>query len=235
MTSVVASSLVEDLVTANLIATDQGLVDAFGHLSARHDSNPERFLMSRYIAPGLVTRDDVVEFDLDSNPIEGSPQGHYTERFIHGEIYKARPDVNAIVHSHALALILFSIVKETLWPVFHMSSFLAQGVPVFEIRDDAGMTDLLVRTPAIGASLAKSLADKDVVLMRGHGATIVGPSIKEAVYRAVYTMINAELQERARRFDSPTYLSAEEATIADKSRSAFQRAWGFWSRRVGRA
>ncbi len=229
------SQLIEELVTANLIASDQGLVDAFGHVSARDDRRSDRYLMSRYVSPGIVTADDICEFDLDSNSLGDPALGQYTERFIHGEIYKARPDVNAIVHSHALALILFSIVKEKLWPVFHMSSFLARGVPIFDIRDDAGMTDLLIRTPALGVSLSASLADKNVVLMRGHGATIVGGSIKEAVYYAVYSMVNAELQERARRFDDPTFLAPEEAAIADKSRSAFNRAWQLWSRRVGRA
>jgi ribulose-5-phosphate 4-epimerase/fuculose-1-phosphate aldolase len=226
--------LIDDLVTANRIASDQGLVDAYGHVSVRHDQDPNRYLMSRDRAPTLVTAADIHEFDLDSNPSPGPVQKHYLERYIHGEIYKARPDVMAVVHSHALSLILFSVVGESLQPIFHMSSFLHTGVPVFEIRDTAGMTDLLVKTPLLGAALAHTLADKRVVLMRGHGATIVGPSIKETIFRAIYTMVNAELQERARAFGGTKFLAPEEAAIKDSSRASLERAWQFWKHRAER-
>jgi ribulose-5-phosphate 4-epimerase/fuculose-1-phosphate aldolase len=228
-----SSALIEDLFVANRILSDHKLVDGFGHVSARHDRDPGRYVMTRNLAAGLVTPDDIVEFDLDSRPIRDIGVGYSVERFIHGEIYRSRPDVMAIVHSHAAPLILFSVIKAPLRPLYHVASFLEDGAPIFDIRDAAGMTDLLIRTPELGRSLAQTLADKSVVLMRGHGATIVGASIKHAVFKAVYTMQNAELQRDAMCFGEVTYLAPEEAALSTAFHAkAFERPWEFWKRQA---
>lgn len=222
----------EDLVIANRIAVDQGLVDGFGHMSARQDKHPDRYLMTSEVAPGLVQARHVVAYDLESNPIVDTGAPLYWERFIHGEIYKARPDVNAVVHSHSLPLILFSTVDAPFRPVFHMASFLHVGIPTFDIHDAAGATDMMVRTPSLGVALADSLADKPMVLMRGHGATIVGTSIKQAIWRAIYAMQNAQLQSEGTRFNKQTFLHADEAAVAAVNITALERPWSFWRNRA---
>ena len=149
-------ALIEDLVAANRILYDQSVVDGFGHVSVRHDKNPERFLLARSMAPGLVTAADIMEFDRDSNAVDPKGRAVYLERFIHSEIYKAHPQVKAVVHSHSPAVIPFGVTSVTLRPVFHLSSFLAGGAPVFEIREAGGSaTDMLIRTPELGAALAR--------------------------------------------------------------------------------
>src|SRR5881397_1979579 len=163
--------LVEDLVAANRILVDQGVLDGYGHVSARHDRDPNRYLMSRSLAPELVTGADILEYDLDSTPVEPRGRSLYLERFIHGEIYRARPDVKAIVHHHSPSVIPFGVSPVPLRPLYHMSAFLGGGVPVFDIKAAAGQaTDMLVRTPALGHALAQTLGDRPVALMRGHGA-----------------------------------------------------------------
>jgi len=195
--------LVEDLVVANHVLADLGVVDGFGHVSVRHDKDANRYLMSRSMAPALVKADDVLEYDLDSvavdaPAIEKRGQALFLERFIHGEIYRARPDVKAIVHSHSPSVIPFGVSKVRLQPIYHMSSFMGIDVPVFEIRDVAGpASNLLVGNPALGAALAKVLGDKTVVLMRGHGSVTVGSSVPQVVFRAYYTEMNARLQAEA--------------------------------------
>jgi HCOMODA/2-hydroxy-3-carboxy-muconic semialdehyde decarboxylase len=179
------SPIVDDLVVANHILYQQRVVDGFGHVSVRHPEKPNRYLISRSLAPALVTADDIVELNLDSTPaMEGTPKS-YLERFIHGEIYRARPDVTAVVHSHSAAVIPFGVVPgASLKPISHMGGFIGEGAPVFEIRDAGGpATDMLVKTPELGAALANSLGLYPMVLMRGHGATMVGLSIRQAVYR----------------------------------------------------
>src|SRR5215470_14565165 len=170
--------LIADLVTANHILYDQCVVDAFGHVSVRHDKRPDCFLLARSMAPALVTAADILEFDLDGNPLAAGGRPVYLERFIHGEIYRARPDVVAIVHSHSHAVIPFGVVaSHKLRAIFHMSGFIGTETPIFEIRDCVGDgSDLLVRNGGLGAALAKSLGPKAVVLMRGHGVTVTGPS-----------------------------------------------------------
>lgn len=226
--------LIDDLVVANHIASDQGLVDGFGHLSARHDKAPERYLLSHAVSPGLVTAGDIKEFTLDSEAIDGTHDGLYVERFIHGEIYKARPDVQAIVHSHSLVLVLFSVIGEPLKPVFHMSAFLHTGAPVFEIRESGGMTDMLIRSGPLGVALAETLGDKQIVLMRGHGATIVGPTIRQVIFRSVFAMHNAEVQERAHKYGGATFMEPEEAEITFRSLKAFNRSWDYWKEQAER-
>ena len=228
------AAVMADLVLANRILFDQGVVDGFGHVSARSPKDPNRYFLARSLAPALVTEADILEFTLDSEPVD--PQGRtlYTERFIHGEIYKRRPDVKAVVHSHSPSVIPFGISIVPLRPVYHMSSFLGTGAPVFEIRKVSGMTDMLVRNGEQGRALAETLADKAVALMRGHGSVAVGETLPQAVYRGVYTELNARLQAEALRLGGPlTYLEPEEAAKATAANNAaLPRAWELWKRRV---
>jgi ribulose-5-phosphate 4-epimerase/fuculose-1-phosphate aldolase len=229
--STASKDLIDELIVGNHILFHQKIVDAFGHISVRHDKEPTRYLMSRHLAPGLVTAEDVVTFDLDSVPQPDIGRRYYSERFIHGEIYKVRPDVVSVVHCHAPALLPFGVTKAALRPIYHMSAFLGTGVPVFEIRDAGGMTDMLIRTPALGAALAKSLGERDVIMMRGHGATIVGPSIKAAVYRAIYAVQNAQIQLEAMRLGEVTYLAPEESAKYEQySGEVMNRPWALWER-----
>ncbi len=228
-------TLIEDLVTANHILFDQGIVDAFGHVSVRHDQDPDRFLLARNMAPATVSPDDIVEFMLDGTPVNAAGRAVYLERFIHGEIYKARPDVQAIVHSHSPTVLPFSVSQRTrLRPVCHMSGFLGGGTPIFEIREAAGDgTDLLIRDQGLGAALAQKLGESSFVLMRGHGSTVVGPSLKHAVYRAVYAEVNARLQVEAVRLGEVTYLSDKEAETAQRNiETQIDRPWEMWKKRV---
>ena len=225
------SRQIDDLVAANRVLADLGILDGFGHVSARSDKDPHHYFMSRSLAPALVHAPDIQEYDLDSNPIGAKGQALFLERFIHGEIYKVRPDVMAVVHTHAPDLIPFGATTVKLQPIYHMSSFLGAGVPVFEIRDVVADSDMLVRTPAIGAALAKVLGDKPMVLMRGHGAAVVGNSIPQVVFRAYYAEMNARLQAEAMRLGPVTYLSAEEAAASARTNDGvLARAWELWKR-----
>jgi ribulose-5-phosphate 4-epimerase/fuculose-1-phosphate aldolase len=228
-------AVIEDLVDANHILYDQRVVDGFGHVSVRHPGRWDRFLISRSMAPALVTSADIMEIDLDGRPTAHDAPTSYLERFIHGEIYRARPDVIAIVHSHSQGIIPFGVVPgATLKPISHMGGFLGTGAPVFEIRDAAGpASDMLVKTPELGQALAQSLGAHNIVLMRGHGSTVVGTNLRQAVYRAVYAEANARLQSEALRLGSPVYLTLEEAEGAAKANDAQQdRAWQLWKRAV---
>ena len=230
--------LLQDLVDANHILFNEGVLDAFGHVSARHDRRPDRFLLARNMAPGLVAAADIVEYEFDGTDVDGRGRRPYLERFIHGEIYRARPDVMAVVHSHSPAVVPFSVAKSApLRPVFHMGGFLGTGAPVFEIRDTAGpATDLLVRNAALGAALAASLGSANVVLMRGHGSTVVAPTLRVAVYRAVYTEINARLLSDAMRLGPVELLTAEEAKAAmTANEGQIDRPWEFWKMQARRA
>jgi ribulose-5-phosphate 4-epimerase/fuculose-1-phosphate aldolase len=222
-------AVIENLVVASRILADQGVVDAFGHVSIRQPANPNRYLMSRAIAPALVTADDIMEFDLDSNPVDQRGRGMFIERFIHGEVYKARPDVNAVVHSHSPGVIPFGVTQVPIRPVMHTGSFLYVGVPVWEIRKAGGTTDMLVRNAELGKSLAETLGDKPVALMRGHGDVVVGPTVQRAVIRAVYTEVNARLQTIALSLGGPiTYISAEEGALRGQAGGDESRAWDLW-------
>src|SRR4051812_32850542 len=193
----VDAALIEDIVTGSRVLADFGVLDGFGHVSARHPTNPDHFLMARSLAPALVTADDIMEFDLDGNAIDPRGRPVFLERFIHGEIYKARPDVMSVVHTHSAGVVPFTISAVALRPVYHNAAFLAAGVPVWDIAKEFGETDMLVRDPGLGKALAATLADKSVVLLRGHGDVTVGPTVKVAVFRAYYTDVNAKLQAQA--------------------------------------
>jgi ribulose-5-phosphate 4-epimerase/fuculose-1-phosphate aldolase len=227
--------LVEDLVYANRILFDQGVVDAFGHVSVRDDKDPSRFLLARSMAPALVTSADILEFDRNGEPIDARGRAVYLERFIHAAIYRARPDVKAIVHSHSPAIIPFGVTGTILRPIYHMSAFLGAGVPIFEIRDAGGMTDMLIRDNKLGDALAKSLGDKPVVLMRGHGSVAVGSSIRQVVFRAIYTEVNARLQAEAAKLGIINFLTPEEAAKAAVTNdSGGSRPWELWKARIGK-
>ena len=224
-------AVLADLSIANRILYQQRVVDAFGHVSVRHPDRPGHFLLARSMAPATVTPDDILTFDADSEPVDANGARPYLERFIHGEIYRARPDVMSVVHSHSPAVVPFGIVPTVrLRPVCHMSGFLGRGAPVFEIRCCAGEdTDLLIRDRRLGADLARSLGGEAVVLMRGHGSTTVGATLRQAVYRAVYTELNARLQADALRLGEPIYLTAGEAVAtATTNDSQIGRAWDLW-------
>ncbi len=227
--------LIEDLVAANRILVDQGVVDGYGHVSVRHDKAADRYLMSRSIAPELVTAADIMEYDLDSVPVDPRGRATYLERFIHGEIYRVRPDVRAIVHNHSPSVIPFGVTGAQLRPLYHMSAFLWPGVPVFEIRSAGGPgTDMLIRNPALGQALARTLGAGPVALMRGHGAVVVAGNLPEAVFRSVYTEVNARLQAQAMALGGPvTYLDPEEAKKAQASLAGtIPRPWELWKRKA---
>jgi HCOMODA/2-hydroxy-3-carboxy-muconic semialdehyde decarboxylase len=225
---------VRDLVLANRVLANEGILDAFGHVSTRHPVNPSRYLISRALAPALVQGEDILVLDLDSNPVGETTAQLFLERYIHGEIYRRRPDVQAIVHSHSPTMIPFGVTSVKLRPICHMSGFLEPSAPVWDIRDDLRNSDMLVRTPALGAALAEKLGDRPLALMRGHGNVCVGPDIKIAVYRAIYCEVNARLQLQALQLDSrPRYLSTAEAQNADSTNmKVMTRAWRYWAERA---
>ena len=230
----VDTSLLEDIAIGSRILADFGVLDGFGHVSARHPTNPNRFLMSRSLAPALVTADDIMEFDLDGNAVDARGRSVFLERFIHAEIYRARPDVMSVVHTHSPGVIPFSVTKVPLRAMYHNPSFLAAGVPVWDIRNDFGETNMLVGNSAIGKSLARALGDKPVVLTRGHGDVAVGPSVRMAVFRAYYTDVNAKLQSQAIALGGEVnYLTPGEGEKAHKADSAvIDRIWNLWKMRI---
>jgi len=222
-------ALVDKLVLANRILYRYGVVDGFGHASVRHDSSPGHFLLARNMAPALVRRDDIVTFDLDGTALDAAGRRVYLERFIHGEIYRARPDVQAVVHSHSPNVIPFGVTGQSLQPVFHMSGFLGEGSALFEIRDVAGDTDMLVSNNRLGAALAAALGSRSLVLMRGHGSTVVGSSVRYAVFNAIYTEKSAALQSEAMRLGAVTYLTRDEARAAAACNAGqIDRSWELW-------
>jgi ribulose-5-phosphate 4-epimerase/fuculose-1-phosphate aldolase len=226
------TTTIRELVDANHILFDQGVVDGFGHVSARHPERPDRFLLARSMAPALVAEKDVLEFDLDGNPVVPGGPAPYLERFIHGEIYRKRPDVMSVVHSHSPSVVPFSVVTGIkLQPVCHMCGFLsAKGTPIFEIRDFAGPgSDLLITSGKLGAALADSLGEGPAVLMRGHGSTVVASTLRQAVFRAVYTEVGARLQMESMRLGPVTYLTEEETVGTTKTISTqYDRSWFLW-------
>ncbi len=224
-------SLLADLVTANHILQDQGVVDGYGHVSVRNPTNPNHFYISRWLAPDLVTPSDIVELDLDCVSVNGDTRKLYSERWIHSEIYRVRPDVKSIVHSHAPTVVVMGTINEPLLPVYHMGGFLGTGLPVFDIRKSFGMTNMLINDASKGKALAQTLGDKPGALMRGHGGITVGNSIMHSVGRSVYLKINAEmhLQAGGRKIET---LAPEEAKLAEAGNQEFPKDWDLWKRAV---
>jgi HCOMODA/2-hydroxy-3-carboxy-muconic semialdehyde decarboxylase len=228
------ANVIDDIVVGSRVLADMGVLDAFGHVSARDPKNPNHFLMSRSLAPALVSAVDIMAFDLDGNAVDPGGRTVFLERFIHSEIYKARPDVMAVVHTHSPGVIPFTVSQVALRPVFHNAAFLAAGAPVWDIRKEFGETDMLVRNGTIGKGLALALDDKSVVLMRGHGDAVVGPSVRLAVFRAYYTDVNARLQSQAIALGGEVnYLTAAEGAKADAiNLQVLDRVWNLWKMRV---
>ena len=229
------AQVIEDLVYGNRILYNEGVLDAFGHISVRDPQNPSRFYMSRGLAPSQVTTKDILEYDLDCKALGvPNPNTGYGERFIHCGIYRARPDVRSVIHAHSPGLVPFGLTKGSLRPVFLMGGFLGTDpVPIFDIRDVAPDTNMMVTNNDFGNALAKALGNRPVVLMRGHGETVVGGSVQEAVVHAYYAEVNAKLQTEAARMGTITFLSPGEAANAARSVS-IQRPWEMFKARVGK-
>ena len=232
----VAHDVLADLAAASRILVAQGVVDGFGHVSLRHPGAPDRYLMARSIAPALVTVDDLIEYDLESNPVNAQGRGSFLERFIHGQIYRARPDVNAVVHSHSPSVIPFGLVNVPMQATFHNAAFLAAGVPVFDIAERFGATDMLVGSNEKGMALCELMGTHDVVLMRAHGSVACGPTLQAAVFRAVYTEVSARVQHYTLALGKGApmaVLTPEEGRLADAvNQTAGLRAWNLWRTQV---
>ena len=228
------NSLIADLVVANRILFSEGVLDGFGHVSVRDARHPERFRLARSMAAGLVEARDIMEFDLDGEALDARGRAVFLERFIHAEIYRARPDVQSVVHSHSPNLVPFGATPVKLQPLYHMTGFLGEGVPVFEIRRVAGRdTNLLITDGKLGKALAKTLGAKPAALMRGHGSVVVGVSVQQAVYRAIYMELNARLQSEAMRLGRVNYLTRGEARAgAAVNDRMLQRPWELWKRKA---
>jgi HCOMODA/2-hydroxy-3-carboxy-muconic semialdehyde decarboxylase len=228
----VPAERIADLAAASRILAAQGVVDGFGHVSMRHPSAPGRYLMARALAPALVTPKDIIEYDLGSSPCNAAGRPSFLERFIHGEIYKARPEVMAVVHSHSPSVIPFGLVDVPMRAMFHNAAFIAAGVPVFDIREKFGATDLLVSDGAKGIALTEIMGKQDIVLMRAHGSVACGPTLEAAVFRAVYTEVNARIQHWTNALGDGAAiaaLDAEEGRLADAlNLGAGMRAWHLW-------
>lgn len=229
--STAEAKLIADLVSANRILAREGIVDGYGHVSVRRAAAPDRYLLSRDLAPALVSAADILEYDLDSNPLDAGGRAQYRERFIHGEIYRARPDVKAIVHSHSPAVVPFGISGVALRPVFHMAAFVSQGVPVFDAARDHGTGHLLVLNAELGRALAAKLGMKPAILIRGHGVAVVATSLPMAVGRSVYLEQSARIQAQAITLGGEiSYL--DPAAAAELAGNEYPRAWELWQQQA---
>ncbi len=227
-------ALIEDLVIANKILYNEGVVDGFGHISVRHPSLENRFFIAKSMAPGLVTAQDILECDFDGVVHDPQNRKSYVERFIHSEIFRARSDVNSIVHSHSASVIPFGVTSQRLRPICHMSGFLGSQTPIYEIRHTAGETsDLLINSQKLGKSLANILGSATVALMRGHGSVAVGTSIKQVVYRAIYTEVNAKLQLESMKIGTVDFLTDAEALATSAMADVhLDRPWALWKEKA---
>src|SRR5262245_11341535 len=228
--------VVADLVLANRILAMEGILDGLGHVSVRKPGDSTRFFLARSIAPELVAGDDILEYDDRGEAVDARGRDSYRERFIHSEIYRVRPDVQAVVHCHTPSLIPLWASAVPMRAMYHMAAFVAEGVPVFDIRKAAGVTDLLVKDPPLGRALAKTLGSKSAVLMRGHGAVVVASSIPNVVGRSIYLDLNARAQLQAIQLGGKlTYVEADEAKLRMTDPNEYSRAWDLWKRKVSAA
>ena len=220
-----------DLVAAYRVLAAHGVIDAYGHVSLRSPRNPQRYYLARSLAPELVTPDDLIEYDLDSRPIDERGRESVRERFIHGEIFKTRPEVMAVVHNHSPSVVPFSVTGVPMRALFHMASVIGDGLPNFEIRDVKPGSDLLVKTPELGQALANTIGTKPAALMRGHGSVVVGENLPRAVGRSIYLELSAQLQMQALALAGPngkiTYMDAAEVKASDPVQN-YARAWPMW-------
>jgi ribulose-5-phosphate 4-epimerase/fuculose-1-phosphate aldolase len=228
--------ILEELVTANRILANEGIVDSFGHVSARHPDNPQHYLLSRARAPERIERGDIIEYTLDGAAIDKNAPAPYMERFIHGAIYEAQPDVQAVVHNHSPSVIPFGVTGRKLKPFLHLCAHIGQEVPTWDSRDAFGDTTLLVGDMAMGRDLAKLLGARPTTLMRGHGATVVGRTVRHAVFVSVYLEVAAKLQMQAMALGDIKFLSPGEVDkIVERLNDySLNRAWENWARRAGR-
>jgi HCOMODA/2-hydroxy-3-carboxy-muconic semialdehyde decarboxylase len=231
------SAALEELVTANRILARERVVDAFGHVSVRDPGRRDRFWLSRARAPECIEAADLMEFAMDGTPVDAAGRKPYAERYIHGAIYEARPDVHAVVHNHSPAVIPFAITRVPLRPVMHMCASMGAEVPIWDSRARFGDTNLLVTAMPMAQDLAAALADRPVALMRGHGCVVAGGSLREVVFNAIYLQLNADLQLKASALGEITFLSDGEIAAVLRTRSSFtfERAWEYWCHRAGRA
>jgi ribulose-5-phosphate 4-epimerase/fuculose-1-phosphate aldolase len=228
--------LIEELVTANRILAREGVVDSFGHVSVRHPHDTQRYLLSRSRAPDCIEKNDIMEFALDGTPVDAHGRAPYLERFIHGALYEARPDVTSVVHNHSESVIPFGVTDRKIKPIFHMGASIGHEVPVWDSHDHFGDTALLVENMEMGRDLAKLIGAGTTALMRGHGATVAGKSIRQAVYVSVYLEVNARLQKQAMDMGAVKFLTAGEVDKVASRTGAYgiNRAWENWCRRAGR-
>jgi HCOMODA/2-hydroxy-3-carboxy-muconic semialdehyde decarboxylase len=228
--------LIEELVTANRILAREGIVDSFGHVSVRHPDDPQRYLLSRSRAPDCIEETDIMEFALDGTPVDAGGRAPYLERFIHGALYEARPDVMSVVHNHSESVIPFGVTGNKIKPIFHMGALMGHEVAVWDSRDRFGDTALLVENMEMGRDLAKRIGAGATALMRGHGATVAGKDIRQAVYISVYLEVNARLQKQAMDMGEIKFLTAGEVDMVASRTGAYgiNRAWENWCRRAGR-
>jgi HCOMODA/2-hydroxy-3-carboxy-muconic semialdehyde decarboxylase len=220
--------LLDDLVAANRILAEHGVIDAYGHVSIRSPDDPSRFFIARAIAPETVQAEDILEYDLDSNPLDARGRDSVSERFIHSEIYRARPDVMSVVHNHSPSVIPFSVTGVKMRALFHMAAFIGEGLPNFEIRKVKKGSDLLVRDARLGKALAKTLGRNPATLMRGHGSAVTGENLQRAVGRSIYLEMSARMQMQAMAMSSKiTFLDAAEVKASAPVQD-YKRAWPLW-------
>jgi ribulose-5-phosphate 4-epimerase/fuculose-1-phosphate aldolase len=230
------SANLRDLVAANRILAHEGVVDAFGHVSFRDPGNPDRYWLSCSRAPELVVAEDLMEFTLEGEPVEQRDRAMYAERPIHGGVYQARPDVQAVIHNHSMAVIPYGVTNTPLRPIFHLAAVIGERVPVWDIRNVFGDTNMLVTTMDQGRDLAETLGNGRVALMRGHGCVVVGSSIKTAVMASIYLQVNAQLLSDSLRMGDVNYLSPGEVELMGQTQvrpPSGDRAWEYWARRAG--
>jgi ribulose-5-phosphate 4-epimerase/fuculose-1-phosphate aldolase len=232
-------TLIQDLVVANRILASENVVDAFGHVSVRHPEDAGRYFLSKAKPPELVEPEDIMEFTLDGTPIHANGRKPYLERFIHGALYETRPEIQSVVHNHSRSVIPYAITEEKLKPVVHSCATIGSDIPVWDAQDTFGDTNLLISNMAMGRDFARVLANGNCALMRGHGCTVVGRSIREVVYTAVYLEVNAELQWRASHFGKVKFLTPGEvekikSRLGDaKPGEGYDRSWEYWRHRAG--
>ncbi len=227
---------IEELVIANRILAHEGVIDVFGHVSLRHPENPERFLLSCSRSPSLVTRADIMEFDLDGGETSDTGLRPYAERFIHAEIYKARPEVGGVTHHHAKAILPFTATQTALRPVTHTGAVIGAEVPRWDSQDAFGDTNMLVASPRMGAAVAEALGSGRCLLLRGHGAVCAAESLTAVVFVSIYMKENAEVQLASQALGEIEYLKPGEIDLADRlqmSPMPMRRAWEFWKARAG--
>ena len=222
----------KDLVAAYRILAAHGVIDAYGHVSLRSPRNPERYYLARSVAPELVTEEDLIQYDLDSNALDAevgkSGRESVNERFIHGEIYRARPDVMCVVHNHSPSVIPFSVTGVPMRALYHMASFIGEGLPNFEIRKVKKGSDLLVSDPKLGKALAKALGKSPATLMRGHGAAVTGENLQRSVGRSIYLEMSAIMQMQALLLSRKINFMDKKEVEASSPVQDYKRAWPMW-------